>query len=114
MTTSTFSTAATGYLTGFATSGHRAITVYRRGGERLADTLEQQWQAALKRNAPQLTAETRKNAARAQAAASALYAKSLAFSVDGARVVLDTLVGAGIAGVRRASAFQQARSGKSA
>jgi hypothetical protein len=114
MKTSTFSTTATGYLTAFGSSAHKAINAYRQGGEQLADTLEQQWKAALKRNAAQLTPETRKNAARAQQAASALYAKGLALSSDGARVVVDTLVGAGIAGVQRTSAMHRPRSGRTA
>ena len=114
MKTTNYSATATGYLKAFGSSAHKAISAYRQGGEQLADTLEQQWNAALKRSASQLTPETRKNAARAQQAASALYAKGLAFSVDGARVVVDTLVGAGLAGVQRASTLHQTRGGKTA
>jgi len=109
MDTSTFSTAATNALANFGISAHHLIGVYREGGERLATTLEQRWKAALKEASPQLTAETRRNAARAQQAFSASYSKGLALTADGAEVVIDTLVGAAVAAVERAAAFQQAR-----
>ncbi|HXD41804.1 MAG TPA: hypothetical protein VN649_14660 [Ramlibacter sp.] len=110
MDANSFSTTATGLLANFGHAAHQAIGVYREGGERLAATLEQRWKAALKESSPQLTAETRRNAARAQQAFSAYYAKGLALSADGAEVVVDTLVGAAVAGVERAAAFaQQAR-----
>ena len=109
MDTSTFSAAATGILANFGNTAHHLIGVFREGGERLAATLEQRWTAALKESSPQLTAETRRNAARAQHAFSASYAKGLAFTADGAEVVIDTLVGAAVAAVERAAAFQQAR-----
>src|SRR5215208_8498707 len=107
MDTSTFSTAATNALANFGNSAHHLIGVYREGGERLATTLEQRWKAALKEASPQLTAETRRNAARAQQAFGAYYAKGLAMSADGAEVVVDTLVGVAAAGVERAAAFAQ-------
>ena len=115
MDTSTFSNTATGLLANFGNSAHHVIGVYREGGERLAVTLEQRWKAALGESSPQLTPETRKNAARAQQAFSAYYAKGLALSADGAEVVVDTLVGAAVAGIERAAAFaQQARAQKTA
>jgi hypothetical protein len=110
MDANTFSTTATGLLANFGNVAHQVIGAYREGGERLAATLEQRWKAALKESSPQLAAETRRNAARAQQAFSAYYAKGLALSADGAEVVVDTLVGAAVAGVERAAAFaQQAR-----
>jgi hypothetical protein len=109
MDTNAFSSAATGLLANFGNSAHHAIGVYREGGERLAQVLERRWTAALKESSPQLKAETRRNAARAQQAFSASYSKGLAFTADGAEVVIDTLVGAAVAAVERVAAFQQAR-----
>lgn len=109
MDTNTFSTAATNAIANFGSIAHDLIGAYRERGEHLATTLEQRWKAALKQAAPQLTAETRKNAARAQRAFSASYAKGLALTADGAQVVVDTLVGAAVTAVERAASFQQAR-----
>jgi hypothetical protein len=110
MDTNAFSTNATSLLANFGNAAHQVIGAYREGGERLATTLGQRWKAALKESSPQLTAETRRNAARAQQAFSTYYAKGLAVSADGAVVVVDTLVGAAVVGIERAAAFaQQAR-----
>jgi len=104
--TKTFSANATDLIANFGNAAHHAIGLYREGGERLADTLEQRWKTALKETAPKLTPETRKNAARAQQAFSGYYARGLALSADGAEVVIDTLVGAAVAAIERAAAFQ--------
>jgi hypothetical protein len=106
MNTNDFSTNATRYIAGFGNAAHQVIGFYREGGERLADTLEQRWNKALKESSPKLTPETRKNAARAQQAFSTLYAKGLALSADGAEVVVDTVVGAAVAAVERAAAIK--------
>ena len=110
--TKTFSANATDLIANFGNAAHQAIGAYRDGGERLAGALEQRWKSALKETSPKLTPETRKNAARAQQAFSGYYARGLALSADGAVVVVDTLVGAAVAAVERAAAFQQARTQK--
>ncbi|MDB5874376.1 MAG: hypothetical protein JWQ07_3818 [Ramlibacter sp.] len=109
MTTKAFSATATDLVANFGNTAHRAIGLYREGGERFANTLEQRWKTALKETSPKLTAETRKNAARAQQKFSTYYARSLAVTADGAEVVVDTLVGATVAAIERAAAFAQAR-----
>jgi hypothetical protein len=110
MDTNAFSASATSLLANFGNSAHQVIGAYREGGERLAATLEQRWKAALKESSPQLSPDTRRNAARAQQAFSGYYSKGLALSADGAEVVVDTLVGAAVAGIERAAEFaQQAR-----
>lgn len=109
MDTATFSTAATNAIALAGNTAHDLIGAYRGRGELVAAALERRWKAALKESAPQLTPETRKNAARAQRAFSASYAKGLALTADGAEVVVDTLVGAAAAAVQRAAAFRQAR-----
>lgn len=108
MDTNAFS-AATRLIAGAGNTAHVLIGSYRQRGELLATSLEQRWKAALRQASPQLTAETRKNAARAQRAFSASYARGLALTAGGAEVVVDTLVGAAVAAVQRAAAFQQSR-----
>jgi hypothetical protein len=110
MDTITFATSATSALARLGNTAHQLVGAYRDGGERLAAALERRWKAALKESSPQLTAETRRNAARAQRAFSASYSKGLAFTADGAEIVIDTVLGAAVAAVERAAAFEQARS----
>jgi hypothetical protein len=106
MTKKTFSTNAADLIANLGNAAHHAVGMYRKGGERLADTLEQRWNAALKEASPKLKPETRKNATRAQEAFAGYYARGLALSADGAEVVVDTLVGAAVAGIERAAAFK--------
>jgi hypothetical protein len=101
-------------IAGFGNGAHRVIGLYRDGGERLADAMEQRWKAALKQSSPKLTPETRKNAAHAQQVFSGYYAKGLAMSADGAEVVVDTLIGAAIAAVERMAAFNPGAAAKCA
>lgn len=100
-------------IAGFGNGAHRAIGLYREGGERLIDAMDQRWKAAFKQSAPKLTPETRKNAQHAHQVFSGYYAKGLAMSADGAQVVVDTVVGAAIAAVERVAAFN-ASAGKNA
>jgi len=103
MNTNAFSATATDMVAKLGNTAHDIIGAYREGGERLAGTLEQRWKSALKQTSPKLTAETRRNAARAQQAFSTYYAKGLNLSADGAVVVVDTLVGATVAAIERAA-----------
>jgi hypothetical protein len=112
MDSKNFSATATGLIGNFADTAHRAIAIYRQGGERLSDALEQRWKAGLKQSGPKLTPETRRNAARAQKAFSGYYAKGLALSADGAEAVIDTLAGAARTAIERAASYQQASSHK--
>jgi hypothetical protein len=105
MDTNNFSTTATELVARFGNTAHDVIGAYREGGERLAGTLEHRWKSALKESSPKLKPETRRNAARAQQAFSAYYAKGLNLSADGAVVVVDTLVGATVAAIERAAAL---------
>ena len=114
MNTYTLSANATDLVAKFGNSAHSVIGAYREGGGRLAQTLEQRWKTALKETSPQLTAETRKNAARAQKAFNAYYNKGLNLTADGAVVVVDTLVGATVTAIERAAALAQAARQKSA
>jgi hypothetical protein len=114
MNTNAFSTNATTLVAKFGTAAHHVIGLYREGGERLADTLDQRWKAAMKESAPKLTAETRKNANHAHQVFNGYFAKSVALSADGAEVVVDTLVGATVTAIERTAAFAQANLQKAA
>lgn len=112
MTTTEFSKTATGVIATVGSTAHQIIDAYRAGGERINQAFTQRWNAALKESAPQLTPETRKNAAHAQKVFSGYYTKGIALTADGATVVVDTLVGAALATTQRATAFAAANLGK--
>lgn len=112
MDTSNFTTTATSLIANFGQAAHHVIGAYREGGERLAEAAGQRWQAAFKQASPQLTPETRKNAKHAKDVVGRYYARGLAMSTDGAAVVIDTLVGAAIAGVERVGEFTQGHAQK--
>lgn len=99
----------TGLIANLGTTAHVAIDAWRDGGERLGTVAGQRWKAALKQSSPQLSAETRKNAAHAQQVFAGYYNRGLQMSTSGATVVVDTLVGAAVAAVERAAAWQQTR-----
>ena len=108
------SATATDLVAKFGNAAHHAIGLYREGGERLAQTLDQRWKAAMKESAAQLTAETRKNANHAHQVFNGYFTKSVNLSASGAEVVVDTLVGATVTAIERTAAFAQANLKKAA
>ncbi|MEO5670482.1 MAG: hypothetical protein ABIR26_07295 [Ramlibacter sp.] len=114
MKTKSFSSNATTLIGTFGNAAHDAIGAYREGGERLATAMDQRWKAAMKESSSQLSAETRKNANHAHQVFNGYFSKAVAMSADGAKVVVDTMVGAAVSGVERAAAFQEARTQKAA
>lgn len=109
MNANQFTKTATGVIASAGSTAHQVIDAYQAGATRLNDFATDRWNAALKQSAPQLTAETRKNAAHLQQVCSGLYAKGIDLSVTGAKVVVDTLVGAALATTERAAAFATQR-----
>lgn len=109
MNAAQFTKTATGVIATAGTTAHQVIDACEAGATRLNDFATDRWNAALKQSAPQLTAETRKNAAHLQKVCSGIYAKGVDLSVTGAKVVVDTLVGAALATTERATAFTAAR-----
>jgi hypothetical protein len=103
-----FTRTATDSLARFGEAAHTAIGLYREGGERLAGIAGERWDAAFEQAKPQLSRETRKNAANARKVFGRYYARGLAMSADGAVVAIDTVVGAAIAGVERVGAYKPA------
>jgi hypothetical protein len=104
MTTERFASSATHFIAAFGNAAHQAIGLYRDGGERLAGAVGARWDEAFRQASPQLSADTRRNARHAQQVFGRYYAQGLSISADGAKVVVDTLVGAAIAGVERLGA----------
>ena len=96
---------ATEFVATFGNTAHQGIGIYRSAGERIADAVSSKWDEAFKQASPQLDAETRKNAKNAKQVFGRYYAQGLAMSADGAGIVVDTLVGATIAGIERAAAI---------
>lgn len=104
-----FTTAATDAFTRFGTAAHKAIDLYREGGERLATLAGERWDSAFEQSKKELDAETRKNAKHARDVFSRYYGRGLSLSADGAGVAVDTFVGAWIAGIERMGAFKHAK-----
>jgi len=100
--TNSLSQVATGAVTTFGSTAHKIIDTLHGGGERLNAAATRRWNAALKQSSAQLTAETRRNAAHAHKVFSGYYTRGLDLSAGGARVAVDTVVGAALTGLRKA------------
>jgi hypothetical protein len=104
-----FTTTAKSAFTNFGTAAHKAIDLYREGGERLAAVAGERWDTAFEQSKKQLDAQTRKNATHARDVFAKYYGRGLALSADGAGMAVDTLVGAWIAGIERMGAYPHAK-----
>lgn len=93
----------------FGSAAHQVIDAWREGGDRIGEAAKAQWDAAFKQSAPQLSAETRKNAAHARKVIGGYYTRGVHLSAAGAEVAVDTLVQAARVAVERAATWQQAR-----
>ena len=102
-------TAATAALGRFGNAAHNAIDAWREGGERLAHVARERWDLAFEQAKPQLSTETRKNAANARKVFARYYDRALSLSADGAGIAVDTFVGAAIAGIERAAGYTPAK-----
>ena len=100
--------ATTEALGRFGNAAHQAIGLYREGGERIATIVGERWDTAFAQSKAQLDAETRKNATHAKDVFGRYYSRALTLSADGAQIVVDTFVGATIAGVERVAAYKHA------
>lgn len=101
MQTQDFTTSTTAALGRFGNVAHQAIEFYRQNGERIAAFANERWDQAFEQAKPQLDAETRENAKHAKDTFSQFYSRALELSADGATILVDTFLGATIAGVRR-------------
>lgn len=92
MTKENISQAAQQWIGRFDSGAHRAIVAWREGGERLGELARGRWDAAFEESSPKLSAETRRNAERAQQAFAGCYAKGVQLSAGGAEAAVDALV----------------------
>jgi hypothetical protein len=104
-----FTSAARTAFANFGTTAHKAIDLYREGGERLATLAGERWDTAFEQSKKDLDAETRKNARHAREVFGKYYERGLALSADGAGIAIDTFVGAWIAGIDRVDAYKHAK-----
>jgi hypothetical protein len=104
-----FTAAAKAGIANFGTAAHKAIDLYREGGERLGTVAGERWDTAFQEARKELDADTRKNAKHARDVFAKYYGRGLALSADGAGVAVDTVVGAWIAGIERIGTFKHAK-----
>lgn len=104
-----FTTTATHLIDAFGTAAHSAIGAWRAGGERLGEFSAQRWDRAFQQARPNLSAETRRNAANARKVFGRYYTRGLQLSTSGADVAVDTVVQAAAATLERAAALRESR-----
>lgn len=109
MNTQQFSRTAAQAIETFGTTAHSAIEAYREGGERLGRFAGRRWNEAFRKASPQLSAETRRNAAHARKVFAGYYTRGVQLSASGAEVAVDTFVQAAATAVERAAAYADAR-----
>lgn len=97
------------WIDGFDSTAHQVIGAWREGGERLGQVARQRWDAAFRQSSPELSAETRRNAAHARKVFAGYYNKGVALSSSGAEVAVDTIVQTARTAVERAATWQQSR-----
>jgi len=110
-TTSSLTATAVQLLDAFGSTAHTAIAACRTGGERLGDFAARRWDRAFREASPQLSAETRRNAANARKVAARYWRQGLERSTGAAEAAVDTFVDAAAGAIRRAEAWQRTRAG---
>jgi len=106
---STITTTASQLVDAFGSTAHSAIDAARAGGERLGSLAAQRWDHAFRQASPQLSAETRRNAANARKVFARCWRQGLTLSTEGAERAVDTFVQVAGSAIERADAWQQAR-----
>lgn len=109
MNTVHLSATAAQLIDGFDTHAHKAIGLWREGGDRLGELARARWDHAFAQSKPKLSPETQHNATRAQQAFAGYYARGVSLSASGAKVAVGSVVQAARVAVERAAAWQQSR-----
>ena len=104
MSAKKLSTVANDVIESYGNTARNVIHVYRTGGGRVVDLLDQKWNRALKESRPHLTADVASNATAAQQAFSSYYVKGLTLSTHGAQRAVNQIVRLAGAGVERMAA----------
>lgn len=107
--TSTITTTAAQLVEAFDATAQTAIDAYRAGGDRLGSFAATQWDSALRKASPQLSAETRRNAANARKVFARYWRQGLSVSATGAEAAVGTIVQAAGLAIERAESLQQRR-----
>jgi hypothetical protein len=109
MTRNDFSTTATRCVEAFGTAAHGAVDACRTGGDRLAGAAAATWDRAFAQARPQLSAETRRNAAHARKVAARYWRRGVTASTDAADRAVDVIVDVAALAITRAEALRTAR-----
>lgn len=109
MNTSPIHTVAQQWVDGFDQAAHAAIGVWRTGTTRLGQAARERWDTAFAESSPQLSAESRRNAAHARAVFARYYSQGVALSLSGAEVAVDTMAQTARLALDRAAGWQQGR-----
>jgi hypothetical protein len=109
MNTTALTATAAQLVEAFGSTAHTAIDAYQAGGERLGRFAAQRWDVAFEQAKPQLSGETRRNAANARKVFSRYYRQGLQLSSHGAATAVDTLVQVAGSAIARADAYGRSR-----
>lgn len=99
------------WVEAFGSNAQGAIDTCIAGGERLGDFAARRWDVAFEQARPQLSAETRRNAANARKVFARHYRQGLQRSGEGAGRAVDALVAVAGRAIERAEALRAARAG---
>ena len=98
------------WISGFDTQARRAIGGWRTGGDRLGTLARTRWDRAFAQSSPELSEETRRNAAHFRDVVARCYGQGVDRSAQGAERAIEAVVHAAQVAVTRAAAWQQRRS----
>lgn len=104
MSKQSLSTVATDLIETYGNTARNVIQAYRAGSDRMVGFLEQRWEHALEQSAPQLSAETQRNARNAQQVFGSYYTRGVDFTSNGAETVVTGFVRLAGQGVQQAAA----------
>src|SRR5574337_450770 len=104
MSNKPLSTVVTDLIASYGNTSRNVINVYRTGGERVIDFVEQRWDQALEQAGDKLSADVRDNAAAAQKLFGSFHAQGLALATNSADSLVNQIVKFANEGVQRSAA----------
>lgn len=104
MSSKSLSIVTTDLITAYGNTVRSMIQAYRLGNQRVADYMDQRWEAALQQSASELRKEVRSNARSAQKAVTGMYIKGVTFTSDRADSAVQRLVEVAGRGVQQVAA----------
>lgn len=97
-----FRASAGQWIAGFDSQAQRAIAAWRAGSDCLGQAARRRWDRAFAESSPQLSAETRRNAAHLRDVVARRYGQGVELAAAGAQRAVGALVHAAQAAVARA------------